>query len=240
MKSMFLFILPFITLSTLSAQSLFNLRGVRGEGATTEKQLDVKDFDAVVLSVNAEVFLTQGETFEVTAKGQKNILELIDTRVINGEWKITFTEEVKRYEKMEIDITLPSLSAAKLSGVGKISTTQALRNLTNLDLAISGIGNLDMEVYAAHIDSKISGMGNITLSGEVESLDGQISGTGNLEADNLLSSRAKLSVSGMGDCEVNVQQSLEVKISGIGSVSYKGSPETISQKISGMGKLRAR
>jgi hypothetical protein len=44
-------------------------------------------------------------------------------------------------------------------------------------------------------------------------------------------------MSGAGSAEVNVSKQLDVNISGVGVVSYKGEPEVLRKRISGAGKI---
>jgi hypothetical protein len=45
-------------------------------------------------------------------------------------------------------------------------------------------------------------------------------------------------ISGSGDVEVNVKESLEANISGSGSVTYRGNPAHVNSHSSGSGKVR--
>jgi hypothetical protein len=67
----------------------------------------------------------------------------------------------------------------------------------------------------------------------------EISGAAEIHAFNLESKRAKISVSGAGDVEINASESLSVDISGAGQVDYKGNPE-IKENLSGVGELNKK
>ena len=48
----------------------------------------------------------------------------------------------------------------------------------------------------------------------------------------------EISISGSGNCRCWVENDLEVRVSGSGSVYYKGDPEKVDARISGSGKVR--
>lgn len=239
MKSPALLLIHLALVFQLSAQSSFWGRSIRGEGSMTEKTLDITDFNSIRMDVKADVFLTQGSKYQVTAVGQRNILDLLDTRVDQAEWRIRFTETVGKYERLEIYITLPELTGVHISGMGDIEGKSKFAGLNELRLEVSGMGNIRLNVEAARVTSKVSGMGDIFLEGHAGNLSGSISGSGDLKAQKMEANEVNLAVSGMGDCEVTPINSLSVKISGIGSVYYRGKPEHIDQKISGIGKMRS-
>jgi hypothetical protein len=65
----------------------------------------------------------------------------------------------------------------------------------------------------------------------------KISGSGDVKAFGFDAKKADITISGSGNVEVNVAESLEVVISGSGNILYKGSPAVINSQISGSGKL---
>ncbi|MBI3259674.1 MAG: DUF2807 domain-containing protein, partial [Ignavibacteriae bacterium] len=65
-------------------------------------------------------------------------------------------------------------------------------------------------------------------------------GSGGVHAYSLKAINTKLNVTGIGNCEVNTDNQLDVHITGPGTVSYKGKPETLKKDISGTGKLTSR
>lgn len=239
MKSPALLLLQIVLAFQLSAQSSFWGRGIRGEGSMTEKNLDITDFNSIRMDVNADVFLTQGTNYKVTAIGQRNILDLLDTQVNQAEWAIRFTETVGKYERLEIYITMPELTGVQIRGLGDIEGKSKFTGLNELKLEVSGMGNIRLNVEASQVTSKVSGMGDIFLEGHAGNLSGSITGSGDLKAQKLEANEVSLAVSGMGDCEVTPVNSLSVKISGIGSVYYSGKPKHINQTISGIGKMRS-
>ena len=107
---------------------------------------------------------------------------------------------------------------------------------SSIRMSILGSGNITMEVYCENVDAEIPGSGNISISGQSDISDAHISGSGNIMAFNLESRSCEVSITGSGNCDVNVTETLDVHISGSGSVRYKGNP-TVNSTITGSGSV---
>lgn len=240
MKKNFLSILiiQLLFVSLTHCQSWFG-SGISGEGPVVEKTLDIKDFDSFTLGISGKVFLSQGKNYEVKVSGQQNIIDNLTTRVFDREWKISFENNVRRYDKLEIHITMPDLKKAHISGSGDVSSSNSFTGLGEVSLSISGSGNLKLDLEAQSISSRISGSGDVDLRGSTDKLELKVSGSGNIDAEELRSNYADINVSGSGNCEVNVAEELDVRIAGSGDVVYSGKPR-VNTRISGSGSLRSK
>lgn len=213
-------------------------RGIKGEGPTVEKSLRLDDFSGLKLTMAADVFLTQGNQQSVKIVGQQNIIDLIETNVQGGVWKIKTSQNVRNYDDLKIYITISHLSYAKISGSGDITTEGAFKNCDDLDLGVSGSGSLKINADADNVNVGISGSGDVELSGQTNSLGLHVSGSGDIDAMDMRSNDADVHISGSGECRLNVDKQLDVHVSGSGDVYYKGNP-SVHSRISGSGDLRS-
>ena len=231
-------VLSCLLVSTLTAQNWWK-NGISGEGPVVEKTLKLDAFEGITLAFSGDVYIQQGSTQSVKVEGQQNIIDNILTEVSDKHWKIKFDRPVKKHEKVKVYITIPTLTEASLSGSGNIYGKGKFSNLKDVNISLSGSGNIDMEVDANTIESRLSGSGNIVLAGAAEGFSIRISGSGNVKAYDLDAENCKISISGSGNSYVTVDGSLDVKISGSGDVKYKGSPR-VNSKISGSGDVEGR
>jgi hypothetical protein len=74
------------------------------------------------------------------------------------------------------------------------------------------------------------------LAGITEEFETEISGSGHVRAFDLVAKRANAKISGSGNCELTVTQSLDARISGSGNIRYKGDP-SVNVNVSGSGKV---
>lgn len=207
----------------------------KGSGSIITKTIELNDFHSFNLQVSGRVFLKKGETQLVEIEGQENVINQIEDEVKNGEWQIGFRNCMKSYEDLDIYITIPDLEKAAISGSGDVFFQDEFSG-DNFDLIISGSGNMDAKVSGNELLSSISGSGDIKVAGEIEKQRIVISGSGDVDAFDLSSSEADISISGSGSARVTVSETLDVSIAGSGDVFYKGNP-TVDSNISGSGKI---
>lgn len=205
-----------------------------GQGPQVERVLNMPQFTGVKLSCEAKVFITQGDVFEVAAKGEENVLDEIELDVQDDTWTIEFDDCVKDYD-LEIYITMPTIRYLGVSGSGEIRGENFF-TVEDIVLRVSGSGALCLGLFAQGVDGKISGSGEVELEGEAERLDFDISGSGDLKAFSMPVEKADINISGSGDASVHVLEVLDVRISGSGNVYYKGFP-IINTNISGSGDV---
>ena len=206
----------------------------RGSGPEVEKVLDMPEFTGVKLNCSAKVFIRQDNFFEVVAKGEANIIDLLELDVQNNTWDIEFDHCVKNYD-LEIFITMPDIRYLAIAGSGEIRGDNFF-SVEDIVLRISGSGEMCLGLFAEDIDGRISGSGEMELEGEAEFLDFDISGSGDLKAFKLVSEKGDISISGSGDASVHVLEVLDVRISGSGNVYYKGNP-VLNVNITGSGDV---
>ena len=228
----------FITSSAIAQKNSWE-NGVVGKGPMVEKTLDLASFNAVKLSVSADVILTQGSSQSVKVKGQQNIVDLLETEVKEKGWRIKFSKNVKKHEGLTVYITLPELTKLKVSGSGNAKTTNQFSTNSDFQVAVSGSGDIEADIKAKEIKGAISGSGDIELKGSTDKLAISISGSGDFDASALSSNSCAVKISGSGDCSVDVSQELNVSIAGSGDVSYKGNP-SVKSKIVGSGDVEKR
>lgn len=224
-------LLAFLAINTISAQS-----SIKGEGDIVKQEINLSDFEGIELAIGADVVLAQGKTQKVVIEGQQNIIDNIEKEVKGSSWKIGYDKNVKNAKPVTIYITLPKFSDIAFSGSGSISTKGKFSGLGDLDIAMSGSGDIQLEVEADDIDLAMSGSGDVELSGSGKSLDVAISGSGNVDATSLPVSGCAVAISGSGDVKVHVNGDLEVAISGSGNVKYKGSAN-VESWTSGSGSV---
>lgn len=211
-----------VTIVSLPLQGQkWNRQSVSGTGGAVTQTLDIDNFNKLGVALNAKVILTQGNTQKVTVTGQQNIIDIIDKEVDGGSWDIGFPKEykVKNYDKLTINITMPSFKALAIAGSGEIETNGNFSGLGNVNMAIAGSGDIAVAGSAQHIHLEIAGSGSIDVAG-------------------LTSTDCEVEIAGSGDCQVNVGGKLDVSIAGSGSVRYKGSP-SVSSSIAGSGSVRS-
>ena len=216
---------------------------VRGEGPSVTENRDIKNFTGFKSGISADISLKQTSgIFKVTVAGQKNILALLKTEVVDGNLKIGFEKgySIGYKEPLKITIEAPSFNYLGMSGSGNVEADGTLSG-DKMTINISGSGNFDLDnIKYSDLSVGISGSGDVDLTGSVASIDLTISGSGNLKAESLKAQKARCTVSGSGNISLNVSKELDATVSGSGDISYSGKPASVRTRVSGSGDIKAK
>ena len=125
---------------------------------------------------------------------------------------------------------------ADVSGSGNMIVTGKCRSF-NSD--ISGSGDIELNAtVSGEVSFDISGSGKAIAEGSASSLEVEVTGSGKVLAAALAVNSCKVRISGSGDVETNVKDNLDARISGSGTVRYKGDPAHVNSNASGSGSVR--
>ena len=213
---------------------------VVGEGPLVTQTRTVGNFTGVSSEMSGKVNFTIAPDYKVEITAQQNILDVLNTNVVNGVLHIDFKNNVrvKQHEDLLINITAPYADYFRLSGSGNMNV-QGDITANNLKVTLSGSGDIAVQnaVIADKIDTDISGSGNISIAGgSAVNEDVDISGSGKVEMAGVDAQNAVTHTSGSGDVKLALSTNLDAHISGSGSVYYHGNP-IISTHISGSGRV---
>ncbi|MEL6925876.1 MAG: DUF2807 domain-containing protein, partial [Bacteroidota bacterium] len=142
MKNLKLLSLLLLTISISTSSCIFDgdnnfFNCERGEGDIVTQTLNIADFTGVKLTVSGDVYITQGEDFNVEVRGQENILDLLEVDIQNDTWEIEFDRCVRNYEGFEVFITMPTIEYLSVSGSGFIRGENEFA-VDEIELKISG------------------------------------------------------------------------------------------------------
>jgi len=178
--------------------------------------INVSNFDAIEVSGVISLNVTQGSTQSVTVRGGTTIFNAIDADVSGGVLDLRVGGSLTT--GATIDIVMPNLTDLEATGTGSVAIS-GFTNLTDLDMEVTGTTVV-----------------TITNSNATD-FDCIVSGTGNIEAFGLAATDVDAELTGAGNVSVTVSGDLTGSITGLGSLSYKGTPTNIDVDISGAGQV---
>ena len=206
-------ILPLLTSDVSDGALVLELkRGASGYTTNTgvSYQLTVSDLD----------------TITANSAGNVKVEALLADHValiLNGSGDIN----VERIEAETADFELASAGSL-------VVTTVDARTVA---LLIGGSGDASIaHLNATTLDTRLVSAGDATISGSAEHQQVRLQGSGSFHGETLAGADATLDLSSSGNASVNVAETLDVTISGSGSVTYHGDP-AISQQLSSAGQL---
>ncbi len=217
------------------------LAAVTFTGIAQKRNIDIDNFSGLSFGIPGTLYLTQGSNEKVEIDCSDSIFEKIvfkkkDDRLIiknrnDSSWKGFGRSDVGVY------ITMRDIESIELSGSGSVVGENKISG-NDLSLAISGSGDMQLSVATDNISMKVSGSGDIRLEGSSDSAKTRISGSGKVKAEDLKVKTMQASISGSGNCYVNVSEEIKASISGSGDIYYSGNPNRVDSHSSGSGKVR--
>jgi hypothetical protein len=205
----------------------------------TTKDFEVSDFDRLSFSGIGNIIITQGDTESLKVEAESNVIERLEISSGGKKLKIGFKNNffnIIPTKPVNFYLSVKDLREISMSGVGSIKCD----NLATDDLSIdsSGAGSVDMNLTTTVLEVALSGAGKVNLAGQTQSQSIDISGAGSYSAKEFTSKDCEVSISGLGRAIVNATDTLDVNMSGLGTVEYVGKP-AVSQDISGGGSVKS-
>ncbi len=235
----YLFLLTAVSFVLGSCENYFGKR-VRGNGIIRTEERSISSFKSIEVSGDENVYISQGESASLKIEGDENLLPFIEVsqegdkiyvRIKRG-YNIQPTGELRVYAKA------PVFRSIDVSGAGNIIGESKIINPENLEMHVSGAGDIKMELDAPGVKAEISGSGSIYLKGQTRDVELGLSGAGHAHCFDLQAENTKVDISGAGDAEVYASVKLDAEVSGAGSVSYKGNAANVNQHVSGAGSIK--
>lgn len=175
------------------------------------------------------VYITVPNIESLSVSGSGDIVA--QTKITSSNLKLN----VSGSGSMQAEIDAADVDA-DVSGSGDMDLKGKCKSF-NTDISGSGKVILNATI-AGEAEFDISGSGKVEASGSSQSVDAEITGSGKVLASNLVTDTCKVRISGSGDIEINVKTELDARISGSGTVLYKGNPARVNSDASGSGKVR--
>jgi hypothetical protein len=189
-----------------------------GSGVPATQARSLPPFSGIELTAGNNVIVRVGPARQsVVVHADSNLLGRVTTRVRSGELAIGTTPgNLSARTPMYVAVTVRSLERIVLRGAGNISVSGI--NSERLTVALPGAGNIDAAGSATKLTVNISGAGNVLLHG-------------------LIARDARATLAGDGSIVVTATNSLGARITGTGTIAYRGDPRHVTRTISGSGTI---
>ncbi|HLZ88670.1 MAG TPA: head GIN domain-containing protein [Puia sp.] len=212
---------------------------VHGNGNIRTEDRPVNDFKNVEVGGAAKVMVSQGDHSSVKLEGDENLLQYME---VTQEGDKIYIREKRGFHllpthDLRVYVTAPVFNSIDASGACDILGQTKISNPENLEMHVSGAGDIKMEIDAPRVRAEVTGSGSIYLKGQTKDVDLDLTGAGHAHCYELLSENTKVDISGAGSAEVYASVKLDAQVSGAGDVNYKGNATTVNQHVSGAGSV---
>ncbi len=207
----------FILISTVLSSTLFAQRMV---------DRPVGNFDEVVAFGNVEVYLKEGDEYEIKLKAFNIESEKVVTEVSGGKLSIKL-QTLKKEQYAKIYVTAPRYREVRAQAGAQISSSTPLNGDKIYVSAIAG-ARIELEVNVNEIEGKASEGGILLVSGAGNTLEASASNGGEVETLDLRAKNVYVKANVGGVARVAVQERLEASAKAGGKVIYAGNPSSES------------
>ena len=200
----------------------------------------VNGFTAVRTSGSIDIEVMNNENQTIRIEADDNILPYIITRVDDGMLDVRYRSNMMfNNTHVKVYVSTPSLKKLIVGGSGSIISKDVLKEQDEIELKVSGSGDIDAIVDAPSVTAGIGGSGTISLHGKTKNFTCSVGGSGDIKCKELLSESTNVSVSGSGTAHVFASVHLVAKVSGSGDIYYSGNPSSPEIHTSGSGSVEA-
>lgn len=197
-------------------------------------------FEKVSVSSGVDLFLKQGEDYEIIVEGEKDAVNNLVTELkgnrLNVYLKSNFFSWFWKGE-VNVYVTMPEVSKLSSSGGADLKSVGEL-GADRIEINSSGGADVEVSVRAVSVILNSSGGADLSIEGQAEVLHAEASGGADINARELHAKKVYASASGGADIEVYVTEEIEASASGGADVDYYGSGKEVKISESGGGDVR--
>jgi len=201
-----------------------------------KRNYPVENFDKVYIEGNYRVYLSQSaKPYLKIEAPSDDMYDAIQVDSDGNLLKLSVRKNHFNLNRINLSIGCPALKELHVDGGIKLITDGYL-DLHDLDILLNGGADVDMSLKAGNIKVESEGGVILGMRGVAESLNVKVSGAGHVNARELTTKDVTFKVEGVGFGSVYATNLLDVRIEGIGKVTFKGKPE-VKRIIQGLGSV---
>jgi hypothetical protein len=224
----------FLSAATLAIAGLLSL------GANAERRdYPVSNITALASSIPLDIEIIQDDRESLTLEDDDGQLAEVEAVMDGGTVRIRSKNRSTNWRRSVKGVLHTSkMESIHLAGTGSIRSASIRAD--DLKATISGSGKIQFRrLDAKDVKVVVSGSGTVDLgSGRVEALNVTVTGAGDVIAGKLRADAGRVLISGAGTTTLWPEKTLDVRITGAGSVRYYGDPQVVDRKVAGVGNIK--
>lgn len=226
-----------VILFTTSSCFIEGMTGIRGNGnVISEERTIASDFEEIKVQQGINLYLTQGNSIDLSIEADENILDLLITEVKNNELKIYFDKNVYKAKARNVYLTTKNISKIRTSSGASVKSENTLQ-VNSIDLDSSSGSSIKINVNADEVTSSSSSGANIDLYGKARTLSAKASSGSSIDAYKLIAVDVYAKASSGANIDVNVTGKLTAKASSGGDIDFQGNPVDVNKDTSSGGSI---
>ncbi len=213
---------------------------IKGNGNEVTVERETGDYDGVAIGSFFEAELVEGTEGKITITSEDNLLDYIETEVVNGILviKAKDNKQLRPSSGNTVFISIPvkQIATIRLSGSGQVVGKMKFK-AERFKVHTSGSKNGEFSIETNSFDVITSGSSHLILEGTSNQLNITSSGSSQLKAFELETDDLEIRSSGSSNIRITVNNSINSRSSGSSNVKYRGNPEIVTGHPSGSSKV---
>lgn len=218
---------------------LFSGISVKGNGNVVEQERDLGAFENIKVSNGLNVYLTNGENTKVVVVADENLLNIIETKVLNNTLEIRTISGILQAASKKVIITVPTLNKIEAHSGSNVYTNGQF-TADKLSLRALAGSNFNMDMECNDLDVSLSAGSNAVLCGKANLFVAKSTAGSNIKAEKLKAEVSKVKVSSGSNVWITTMREMSAHASSGGNIFYYGSPEKIETTSSSGGNVQKR
>jgi hypothetical protein len=195
------------------------------------REFEVEGFNSLSVTEAMIITVTRGAEFSVRASGDIRNLDDLKVSKNGNVLEIQYANNRSRRHETVFEVTMPELTDIDLSAA-TAGTLVGFDSGADMTATLSGASSLSGQIQAGKFSAVALGASRFRMSGNAGQLNADLSGASAFDGLLFYTNSATAVVSGASTLKINVNQSLEVTVTGASSVIYRGSP-LVQANVSG-------
>jgi hypothetical protein len=204
-----------------------------------KREYPVSSISAVSSSIPLDLELIQDDRESLVLEDDDGQLAEVEVTMEGGTVRIRSKNRSTNWKRSVKGVLhTKRIESIHLAGTGSIHSASIRAD--TLKATISGSGKIRFRrLDAKEVKVVVSGAGTVDLgSGRVEDLGVTVTGAGDVIAGKVRSDSGKVAISGAGTTTLWPEKTLDVRITGVGTVRYYGDPQIVDRHVVGVGNVK--
>lgn len=193
---------------------------VTPDGDSEVRELTFEPFNAIDINGVFNVVYRQSNDYRIELEIEDNLWDITEVRVVNSTLQINFTRAVDFSDRdtPNLYIYAPTLTAATFGGI----------------ITASNWDDIQADTFILTSD----GVTTLEISGQANATEFNINGISNVNALDFQTRTAVVNIHDISELSVSASDELEVSISDLSTVAYRGNPTVTEIYVAIMATLR--
>jgi len=210
--------------------------------AQEQKEIKLTSFSEVKFEGSAQWVLIPSDREKLIIESKSaDVFDYIDIDQNGSLLIISATDKNKNITKLFKSVTIKvyfkSLKSVSLSGTGSVKCNEKF-NASKLTATLRGSGNMYLDVQCSEFIGNMYGTGELNVSGTANESIVRVEGVGGFDGYEFIASDMDVTVSGVGGAKIHATDRLTATLNGVGSIRYKGEPNTKNLNVNGVGNIK--